>query len=77
MTMAGLLTARRVAEILDVAPATVLAWVRRGELPSIKLPGGAIRFDADALDEWLASRSIPRHLADKSTVQCYEDFHAK
>jgi excisionase family DNA binding protein len=46
-----LLTARAVAELLDVAPATVLAWARRGELPSIRLPGGRIRFDGEQLDE--------------------------
>lgn len=56
--MTRLLTARAVAELLDVAPATVLAWARRGDLPAIRLPGGAIRFDGEHLDEWLARRAV-------------------
>jgi excisionase family DNA binding protein len=53
-----LLTAREVAERLGVFPGTVLRWVRRGELPAIQLPGGALRFSETALDEWLAARSV-------------------
>jgi excisionase family DNA binding protein len=40
-----LLTARAVADILDVCPETVLRWIRNGELPAIRLPGGAIRIN--------------------------------
>ena len=39
-----LLTAREVAERLGVTAETVLRWTRRGELPAIRLPGGAIRY---------------------------------
>ena len=39
-----LLTAREVAERLGVIAETVLRWTRRGELPAIRLPGGAIRY---------------------------------
>jgi excisionase family DNA binding protein len=53
-----LLTAREVAERLGVFPGTVLRWVRRGELPAIRLPGGALRFSERALDEWLAARTV-------------------
>ena len=45
-----LLTAREVAELLGVSTETVLRWARRGELPAIRLPGGAIRFREDELD---------------------------
>jgi excisionase family DNA binding protein len=48
-----LLTAREVAERLNVSPAAILRWAARGELPSFKFPGGAVRFDPDALDHWL------------------------
>jgi excisionase family DNA binding protein len=65
--MTRLPTARAVAELLDVAPATVLAWARRGELPAIRLPGGAVRFDADALDEWLAARATSQSLGHDPT----------
>jgi excisionase family DNA binding protein len=54
-----LLTTREVAELLGVNPETVLRWTRRGELPAIRLPGGAIRFRTDALDAWLAERATP------------------
>lgn len=54
-----LLTARVVAELLDVSPATVLRWTRRGTLPAVKLPSGQIRYRADALEEWLERRTTP------------------
>jgi excisionase family DNA binding protein len=52
-----LLTARAVADMLDVSPETVLRWTRRGELPGIRLPGGAIRFRADEVEDWLEERA--------------------
>jgi excisionase family DNA binding protein len=55
--MSGLLTARQVAEALGVSTETVLRWTRRGELPAIRLPGGAIRFREDELDAWLMARA--------------------
>jgi len=54
-----LLTARAVADLFDVSAETVLRWTRRGELPAIKLPGGAIRYRDDVIDEWLAERATP------------------
>jgi excisionase family DNA binding protein len=48
-----LLTARQVADLLGVSAETVLRWTRRGELPAFRLPGGALRYRADALDLWL------------------------
>lgn len=58
--MAGrLLTARAVAELLDVTPATVLRWTRHGDLPAMRLPSGQIRYRADELDAWMARRATP------------------
>jgi excisionase family DNA binding protein len=58
LVMSGpLLTARAVAELLDVSAETVLRWTRRGELPAIRLPGGAIRYRGDELDAWLSLRA--------------------
>jgi excisionase family DNA binding protein len=54
-----LVTARAVADLLDVSAETVLRWTRRGELPAIKLPGGAIRYREGELDGWLAERATP------------------
>jgi excisionase family DNA binding protein len=58
-----LLTAREVADILDVHPETVLRWTRRGELRGVAvwLPGGKIRYRQDKLNEWLVEReATPR-----------------
>jgi excisionase family DNA binding protein len=55
--MSGLLTAREVAKLLGVTPATVLRWTRAGELPAITLPSGQIRYQQDALEQWLAGRA--------------------
>lgn len=56
-----LLTARQVAELLGVSAETVLRWTRRGDLPAIRLPGGALRYREDILDQWLDTRgTLPR-----------------
>ena len=52
-----LVTARELASRLDVSPETVLRWYRRGELPAIRLPGGAIRFREAEVEEWLEQRA--------------------
>ena len=56
-----LLTARQVADLLGVNPETILRWRRRGELSGVgvRLPGGAIRFREDKLEEWLEERATP------------------
>jgi excisionase family DNA binding protein len=54
-----LLTARDVADRLGVHPETVLRWTRRGGLPAIRLPGGAIRYREDEIDGWLTKRATP------------------
>jgi excisionase family DNA binding protein len=51
-----LLTARMVADMLGVSTETILRWTRKGKLPAIRLPGGAIRYRPAALEDWLASR---------------------
>ena len=57
--MTGLLTTREVADLLGVHTETVLRWTRRGQLPAIRLPGGAVRFREDELDAWLGKRATP------------------
>lgn len=49
-------TARDVADRLAVSTETVMRWTRSGDLPAIKLPGGALRFDPDQFDAWLQAR---------------------
>lgn len=52
-----LLTARLLADRLNVSPETVLRWTRRGDLPAIRLPGGAVRYREDAINDWLEQRA--------------------
>jgi excisionase family DNA binding protein len=52
-----LLTAREVAQVIGVSTETILRWTRRGDLPAIRLPGGAIRFREDDLEQWLSHRA--------------------
>jgi excisionase family DNA binding protein len=54
---ARLLTAREVACRLGVSTETVLRWTRSGDLPGFRMPGGALRYDELALDDWLADRA--------------------
>jgi excisionase family DNA binding protein len=55
----ALLTSRVVAQRLGVSTETVLRWVRRGELPAIRLPNGGLRFGEQQLEEWLEGRATP------------------
>jgi excisionase family DNA binding protein len=55
-----LLTARQVAERLGLSTETVLRWTRRGELPAIRLPGGALRYREAEMEAWLEERATPR-----------------
>jgi excisionase family DNA binding protein len=54
--MTSLLTTREVGELLGVHPETVLKWARAGDLPSIVLPSGAIRYHPDHINGWLKQR---------------------
>jgi excisionase family DNA binding protein len=68
------LTARAVAELLGVSPETVLRGTRRGELPAIRLPGGAIRYGPDALEAWLAERAAAPRRGVSPTPQDAADW---
>lgn len=51
-----LLPVSTVAERLKVNNDTVRRYLKTGGLPFIRLPGGHIRVDEDALNEWVAQR---------------------
>lgn len=53
-----LLTARQVADQLGLTAETVLRWTRRGDLPGIRLPGGAWRYRESDFDRWLVEREM-------------------
>ena len=40
---------------MRLTPRQVTRLARRGELPSVTLPGNAIRFDPDDIREWVES----------------------
>ena len=62
-------TAREVADLLGVSTETVLRWTRRGELPALRLPGGAIRYREPDLDQWLSSLDIAPQTNDITQTQ--------
>ena len=77
-----LLTARQVADLLGVSSETVLRWTRRGLLPAIRLPGGAIRYRESDLEAWLQERETaapvreaPATLADAGRLPVPVDLH--
>jgi excisionase family DNA binding protein len=51
-----LLTARELAELLGVSAGALLRWTRRGEVPHVRLPSGAVRYRPDAIAAWLDGR---------------------
>lgn len=60
-----LLTAREVADRLGVSVGALLRWTRRGEVPAVKLPGGAIRYVPEQIDRWLEARSMAGDVTEK------------
>jgi len=55
-----LMTAREVAGELGVSAETVLRWTKRGALPGLRLPSGALRYRAEELRRWIDARATPR-----------------
>ncbi len=55
--MSPLITAREVAELIGVSTETILRWTRRGELTTIRLPGGALRYRQTDIEAWLDDRA--------------------
>lgn len=58
--MRKLLTAREVAEILDVHVKTVDRWASQGAGPPYYKFEGTRRYDQDELAAWLEARKVPR-----------------
>ena len=62
------LTVKQVAALLNVSEATVQRWVRRRELPAIRI-ADTIRFDANALADWLERSYAPAPGAQTRDVE--------
>ena len=54
-----LLTKNEAAEVLRLTPRQVGKLARRGELPSVQLPGNEVRFDPDDIRQWVETRKRP------------------
>lgn len=54
-----LLTAREVAEYLNVTEAAVYNWVKEGRGPRSHRVGRRMRFRREDVDAWLESRAAP------------------
>jgi excisionase family DNA binding protein len=57
-----LLTARQVADLLGMSPATILDWHEAGRIPSFKLPTGPVRFRASELERWIEGCRVGQSL---------------
>jgi len=51
-----ILTAKQVAEKLQVDKSTVYQWAREGSLPCVKVGPDTVRFIEEKIDEWILSR---------------------
>ena len=60
-----LLTDSEAAELLRLTSRQVAKLARRGELPSVHLPGGEIRFDPDDLRQWVETLKRPAKAEDR------------
>jgi excisionase family DNA binding protein len=65
---------KEVAELFDVTESTIQRWIRRGEIPAIRV-SDTIRFDPGVLADWIEQRSIAGREPDAGTGQV-EDANA-
>ena len=56
--MDRLLTAQKVAALLNLELATVYKWTSQGKIPHIKLSARAIRFSEAAITQWLQNKTF-------------------
>ena len=54
-----LIDARTAGRLLDMLPARVKRLAKRGEMPSIILPDGEVRFSEDDLRDWVTNYRQP------------------
>jgi excisionase family DNA binding protein len=51
--MKRLLTVAELAELVQVAPATIYQWAWLRRIPIVKI-GRSLRFDAEVIEQWIA-----------------------
>jgi predicted DNA-binding transcriptional regulator AlpA len=54
------LMTREVADRLAVSIGALLRWTKRGDVPAVWLPSGAIRYRPEAIDAWIAKHETGR-----------------
>ncbi len=57
-TLPKLLKPAELSDHLGVPKPTIYSWVRRGDIPFVKL-GGLVRFDPGEIHDWLKERKHP------------------
>ncbi len=57
--MGNLLTDSEAADFLRLTTRQVVHLAKRGDVPSVNLPDGELRFDADDLRQWVESLKQP------------------
>jgi excisionase family DNA binding protein len=59
---------KEIAVLFDVTESTIQRWVRRGEIPAIRV-GDTIRFDSGLLADWIEQRSLAGGEPDARTAR--------
>ncbi len=62
--MTRLLTETDVADVLGLTSRQVLRLARLGQLPFVRLPGNAVRFEPADLAVWIAARRVSQQISD-------------
>jgi len=58
--MQNLLTVRQAADVLGISEANLYGRSKKGDIPSVKIPGIGIRFEREALESLVREFSTPR-----------------
>jgi excisionase family DNA binding protein len=62
-----LLTESTLGSRLNVATKEIRGMVHRNEIPFVKLPGGQIRFEIQAVEKWIQKHNSPAQSEGKQS----------
>ncbi len=54
-----LLRVEQAAELLNVKPSTIRAWLLRRKLPKVRVGARAVRIPRDSLEKMIAENTVP------------------
>lgn len=69
MSDESLLTVREVAELLGLSVGGVYHLISSRRIPTVKLSARCVRFDRIAVEDWIASLSVPADSIDPNRVR--------